>query len=102
MGRERNEAEDCSQRIGGPSGARAQGGALRLVPPQSPETVAALRWLLEQAEAGYVVGVAYVAVHKGKTFATHAAGEARRNPAFTCGMLGALAYDMQRQLMEKP
>jgi hypothetical protein len=56
----------------------------------SDDTIEALRELLQFAEAGEVVGIAFAAMFKRRKFVTDAAGECRRNPVFTRGMVAAL------------
>jgi hypothetical protein len=56
----------------------------------STDTVEALQQLLEQARAGEVIGVAFVAMLKRRGYIADAAGEAYRNPTFTRGMIRAL------------
>lgn len=63
----------------------------RLVPVErSHDTVEALRELLEEAEAGEVVGLAFAAMYRRRQFITDTAGECHRNPVFTRGMIAAL------------
>lgn len=56
----------------------------------SRDTVECLRALLQQAEKGEVIGVAYAAMHKKRRYTVHTCGEAHRNPTFCRGMLAAL------------
>jgi hypothetical protein len=65
----------------------------QLVPDSiSPETVQALRELLEQSQrrTDPIIGIAFAAMYRGRTYIVNTAGEARRNPTFTRGMLAAL------------
>jgi hypothetical protein len=63
----------------------------KLVPDAlSHDTVDALRELLEQAEAGQVVGIAFAAMYKSRQFITNTAGECHRNPVFTRGIVSVL------------
>lgn len=67
------------------------GQILDLVRPAvSVETIDALLFLLEEARAGRVLGVAWVAVHAGRRFTGDAVGETRTHPTFTRGMLRVL------------
>jgi len=60
----------------------------RLVPDTvSGDTVKALRYLLAEAKKGQIIGVAYVAMYKRREFIANAAGEAKRSPTFTRGMI---------------
>ena len=67
---------------------------LRAVNGISHDTVQCLRTLLARAEAGEVIGIAYAAMHRGRTYTVHACGEAHRNPTFTRGMVAALNDDL--------
>jgi len=63
----------------------------RLEPDRlSHDTVEALEQLLDAARKGSIIGVAFCAMQKRRTFIHNAAGEARRNPTFTRGMLASL------------
>lgn len=61
-----------------------------LGPAISSETVAVLDYLLLEARAGRVVGIAYVVVHRCRGYSCNAVGEPRREPTFTRGMLHVL------------
>lgn len=56
----------------------------------SPDLIEALEHLLDEAKSGRLIGFAYAAMYKGRTYIVDTAGEARRNPTFTRGMLRAL------------
>lgn len=56
----------------------------------SDDTIAALKELLAHAKAGQIIGLAFVAMYKGRRYITNTAGEAKRNPTFTRGMVAAL------------
>jgi len=63
----------------------------RLVPATvSHDTVKALAELLEEAEKGHIIGVAFCAMYKRREFIVDTTGEAFRNPVFTRGMLACL------------
>lgn len=70
---------------------------LSTVDDVSRDTVECLRSLLEAAERGEVIGVAWAAMHKRRQYTVHACGEAHRNPTFSSGMVGALWFDLQLQ-----
>lgn len=53
-------------------------------------TVECLRILLKRAESGEIIGMAYCAMLKRRTFTVNAIGEAHRSPTFTRGMVAAL------------
>lgn len=70
---------------------RARKKLLKLPPPAiSQDTVQALEFLVEEAKAGRVIGVAWVALHPLYKFSVDAAGETRRSPTFTRGVLRVL------------
>jgi len=70
----------------------------RLVPDTiSSDTVRALEQLLKEARAGRIIGVAFVAMYKRREYIANAAGEARRSPTFTRGMIAALDDALGRQ-----
>lgn len=62
-----------------------------LVPHEgSADTIECLRALLQRAENGEVIGVAYCAMLRRKSFTVNATGEADRSPTFARGMVAAL------------
>jgi hypothetical protein len=70
----------------------------RLVPDAvSGDTVKALQQLLAEAKKGQVIGVAFVAMYKQRQFIANAAGEAKRSPVFTRGMVACLDDVLARQ-----
>lgn len=71
----------------------------RLVPDTlSGETVECLEELLTLAKKGEVIGVAFAAVMKGRTYIVNTAGEARRSPTFTRGMVSSLDDEVGRRV----
>lgn len=64
----------------------------------SLDTVEALRQLLEDAERGEIIGVAFAALGKRRRFFVGAAGEAHRNPTFARGMVCALSDQLSLQM----
>jgi hypothetical protein len=56
----------------------------------SNETVDCLRTLLEYAESGEVIGLAYAAMLRKRGYVVNTAGEAHRSPTYSRGMLLAL------------
>lgn len=56
----------------------------------SEDTVKTLEHLLAEAKKGNMIGMAFVAMYQRREYTAHAAGEARRNPTFTRGMLASL------------
>lgn len=66
----------------------------------SHDSVEALEALLEEARQGKLIGLAFVAMYKDRYYVTNTAGEAYRNPVFTCGMLASLNYQLMRKVNE--
>lgn len=63
----------------------------RLAPDNiSDDTIEALEELLKEAKSGHIIGLAFAAMYKGRRFVVSTAGEARRSPVFTRGMLSYL------------
>lgn len=58
--------------------------------PISHDTVKALKELLEDAERGEVIGLAFAVMYKGRDYIVDTAGEAHRSPTFARGMVQAL------------
>lgn len=75
---------------------------LRLVPPVSsladPAVIVGLQQMLELAHQGAIVGVAYVALHQGKTFTVGAFGAAERDPQTTYAGCGKLMASVLEQI----
>lgn len=70
-----------------------------LIPDQvSIDTVEALKTLLKQANSGEVIGIAFVAQLKRRTFVVNTAGECYRNPTWTRGMVAALDDQLSRRV----
>lgn len=72
---------------------------ITLIPDRvSTDTIEALKTLLEQANAGEVIGVAFVAQLKRRTYVVNTAGECYRNPTWTRGMVAALDDQLSRRV----
>lgn len=56
----------------------------------SAETISALEELLAQARSGQLIGIAFAGMWRERQYFADAAGECRRNPTFTRGMIQAL------------
>lgn len=56
----------------------------------SNETVEALEYLLQEARAGNLIGIAYGAALRGKDYFVDTAGEAHRNPMFGLSIASVL------------
>lgn len=84
--------------------ARTLAPVLRLVPRRvDADTVEVLRELLDHAEAGEIVGIAFAAMYRQRQFITETAGEARRDPVAARGMVATLSDDLAALLRgEKP
>lgn len=61
----------------------------------SNETVDVLRYLLKQAEAGQLVGLAFVAIQHGSDYSTGVIGRARETPTLTRGMIDVLEDEVR-------
>ncbi|HEX8106732.1 MAG TPA: hypothetical protein VF516_03340 [Kofleriaceae bacterium] len=67
------------------------GKILTLAAPMiSLETVATLVDLLTEAQAGEVIGIACVVIHRASQFSIDIAGEARKTPLLTRGMVAVM------------
>lgn len=64
----------------------------------SEEVVRALEELLQQARSGNLIGLAWVAMHAGYEYSVDVAGETRRCPTFTRGMLMKLDDELSKLL----
>lgn len=64
---------------------------LKLAPPlRSKDTIDVLEQLLADAQAGRLIGLAYIATYCAREYTADVTGEARRNPVTTRGMLQEL------------
>lgn len=71
----------------------------RLVPDAiSTDTTTALRQLLELAERGELIGVAFAGMLQQRRFFVNTAGEAHRNPVFARGMVAALDDELGQRM----
>jgi len=59
------------------------------------DTVECLQELLNLAESGDLIGLAYVAMFKGRTYVVDATGEVRRSPTFARGMVSDLHDELK-------
>lgn len=66
--------------------------------PLSHDVVQALEHLLEAARKRKVIGLAYVAMCKNRSYYTNTAGEANRNPTFARGMVAALDDELSQRV----
>jgi hypothetical protein len=62
-------------------------------------TVEALKYLLREAEAGRVTGLAFVVLHAGPDFSTGVIGRARHSPTLTRGMIQVLDDEIRAILL---
>lgn len=73
------------------------GKVLRLVRPcKSEDLVRALEDRLAEARAGRLIGIAYVAMYKTFDYGVDIAGETKRCPTLTRGMLHLLDEELSR------
>lgn len=77
------------------------GELLLLAPAVSSDAVAALEELLAEAKAGRVIGLAWVALHAGRTFTMDIAGETKNDITYTRGMLLALDDELSKILLPR-
>lgn len=69
----------------------------------SHETITALEYLLQEAKAGNLIGLAYGAAFRGKSYFVDTAGEAHRNPMFGLSIASVLwrrLSDMEAEKLE--
>lgn len=70
-----------------------------LVPDSlSANTIKCLEALLEHARSGELTGIAFAAVLKQRKYIVNSAGEARRNPTFSRGMVAALDDELSARI----
>lgn len=69
---------------------------LRVIGNPNQETIETCRSLLREAEAGNVVGLAYMALHRGSDYSGHVVGRAKHTPVFALGLLRALEIKLSR------
>lgn len=62
----------------------------------SRETIQALEQLLDEARRGELIGIAFCAMYRQHRYIACTAGECRRSPTFTLGMLRALDFKLCR------
>jgi hypothetical protein len=60
------------------------------LPDGSHDTVQALQHLLEQAQRGEIIGIAFAAACRRRKVLLDTTGEAYRNPTYARGMVAAL------------
>ena len=63
----------------------------------SDDLVETLEYLLQEARAGRMIGLAYGAILKRRAYFVDAAGEAHRNPMFGVGIANVLACDLMER-----
>lgn len=72
----------------------------RLVPDSlSTETIECLEQLLERARSGDVIGLAFAAMLRERSYIVDSAGEAHRNPTFGLGMVRMLDNELTRRVL---
>lgn len=70
----------------------------RLIPDTiSSDTVEALTQLLDLAQRGELIGVAFAGMLRQRRYFVNTAGEAHRNPTFARGCVGALDDELARR-----
>lgn len=66
------------------------------------DTVTQLETLLAEAKSGGLIGVAYVAMRQPSSYTIGIAGETRRSPTYTRGMLCRLDDELASLLVRPP
>lgn len=69
--------------------------------PISHDSVEALKALLHDAKQGDLIGIAFTAMYKKRSYVVNAAGEAHRNPTFSLGMVEVLNDYLLQQINSK-
>lgn len=67
----------------------------------SHDTVECLEQLLEAARAGEVIGLVFGAMLKRKRYMVNLAGEARRDPTYARGVVGAIEDELRLMIQGK-
>lgn len=67
----------------------------------STDVVECLRALLERAEKGQVIGIAFAAMLKSRGYFCQTAGEAHRSPTYARGMILALDDQLAARVRER-
>lgn len=76
---------------------------VRLVPKKlnpSEDTIESLVYLLQEATAGRLKGLAYGAILADKHYFIETTGEANANPLFTLGLIDVLASELREKLRD--
>lgn len=66
--------------------------------PQNEDVIETLAYLLVEASAGRLTGIAYAATVSQGNYITDVAGEAHRKPLTALGMVHVLADNLTRQI----
>lgn len=75
---------------------------VKLKSPGSEHVIECLRELLEQAEAGRVIGLSYAVMRSDRKFYYRSCGEAHVNPTFATAMASTLLYgELKRVFNER-
>lgn len=73
-----------------------------LVPDElSKDTIEVLRLLTSEARSGKLIGIAFAAMYRGRTYIVDAAGEAYESPTFTLGMIDMLSAHMRKRIRKQ-
>lgn len=67
----------------------------------SKDVIDTLQELLALARRGHLIGLAFAAMYKDRSYVVNTAGEADRNPTFTRGMLLALDDQLATEITKK-
>jgi hypothetical protein len=58
------------------------------------DVIKALEYLLDEARSGKLIGIAYGAMFRQRSYIVSTAGEGRRNPLFALGVVHVLADEL--------
>lgn len=76
-----------------------QGSVVTLLPPTcSLETVETLEFLLGEARAGRLMGLAWISLHPGGRYNVDVTGEAGEQPEFVLGLTRVLMVQLEKLL----
>ena len=66
----------------------------------SHDTISTLVSLLQEARAGQIIGLAFVALHQGSEYSVDIAGEVRQAPTHARGMVAVLDDQLSKMISD--